>query len=149
LNAAAAGQTELGIAADITSNILSGFGLNAKETTKVADVLTKTFTSSNTTMESLGETMKYVAPVARAAGFSLEETAAAAGILGDAGLQGSQAGTALRTVFLRLASAPKPVAEALDKLGVSVVDSTGKMKPLHQIIGELEKATEGMTEAQK
>lgn len=149
LNAAAAGQTELGTAADITSNILSGFGLMAEETGRVADVLTLAFTSSNTSLESLGETMKYVAPVAKAAGFSLEEIAAAAGILGDAGLQGSQAGTALRAVILRLASAPKPVAEALDELGVSVVDSTGKMKPLHQIIGELDKATKGMTDAQK
>lgn len=88
LNAAAAGQVELGTAADITSNVLSGFGLQASETSRVADVLTKAFTSSNTSMESLGETMKYAAPIARAAGFSLEETAAAAGVLGDAGIQG-------------------------------------------------------------
>lgn len=149
LNAAAAGQVELGTAADITSNVLSGFGLQASETGRVADVLTKAFTSSNTSMESLGETMKYAAPIARAAGFSLEETAAAAGILGDAGIQGSQAGTTLRGVMLRLVNPPKQAAEALDQLGVSVTDSEGKMKPLHQIIGELSEATEGMTDAQK
>nr|DAQ38474.1 MAG TPA: minor tail protein [Caudoviricetes sp.] len=149
LNAAAAGQVELGTAADITSNVLSGFGLQASETGRVADVLTKAFTSSNTSMESLGETMKYAAPIARAAGFSLEETAAAAGILGDAGIQGSQAGTTLRGVMLRLVNPPKQAAEALDALGVSVVDSNGKMKPLYQIIGELSEATEGMTDAQK
>jgi TP901 family phage tail tape measure protein len=82
LNAAAAGQTDLATTADITSNILSGFGLEAAETAKVADVLTKTFTSSNVDLSMLGETMKYVAPTAKAMGISLEETAAAAGILG-------------------------------------------------------------------
>lgn len=149
LNAAAAGQTELGTAADITSNILSGFGIDATETGRVADVLTKAFTSSNTSLESLGETMKYVGPVAKAAGFSLEETAAAAGILGDAGIQGSMAGTTLRGVMLRLVSPPKQAADALDELGVSLLDAKGEMKPFPDIIEELEKATEGMTEAQK
>ncbi len=149
LNAAAAGQVELGTAADITSNVLSGFGLQAEETSRVADVLTKAFTSSNTSMESLGETMKYAAPVAKAAGFSLEETAAAAGLLGDAGISGSQAGTTLRGVMLRLVNPPKQAAEALDALGVSVVGSNGKLKPLYQIVGELETATKGMTDAQK
>src|SRR5699024_6573503 len=101
LDAAAAGQVELGAAADITSNILSGFGMEASETGMVADVQTKAFRSSNTSMECLSETMKYVARMAHAAGFSLEETAAAAGILGDAGIQGSQAGTTLRSAMPR------------------------------------------------
>src|SRR5699024_5729548 len=149
LNAAAAGQVELGTAADITSNVLSGFGLQASETSRVADVLTKAFTSSNTSMESLGETMKYAAPVAKAAGFSLEETAAAAGILGDSGISASQAGTTLRGVMLRLINPPKQAAEALDALGISVTDSSGKIKPLYKIIEELQKATAGMTDAQK
>lgn len=149
LNIAAAGQTELGVAADITSNILSGFGLAAEEAARVADVLTKAFTSSNTSLESLGETMKYAAPVAAAAGFSLEEVAAAAGLLGDAGIQGGMAGTVLRGVMLRLVNPPKQAAEALSALGVSITDSSGKIKPLAQIVKELEEATEGMTEAQK
>ena len=118
LNAAAAGQVDLATAADITSNVLSGFGLKAEEAARVADVLTKAFTSSNTTMESLGETMKYAAPVAAAAGFALEEVAAAAGMLGDAGIQGSQAGTTLRAIMLRLINPPKQAAEALDALGI-------------------------------
>lgn len=82
LNMAAAGQTELGETADITSNILQGFGLQAEETGRVADVLTKAFTNSNVDLQMLGETMKYVAPQAAAAGFSLEEMAAASGLLG-------------------------------------------------------------------
>lgn len=149
LNVAAAGQLELGTAADITSNILSGFGIAAEETGKVADVLTKAFTSSNTSLESLGETMKYAAPIASAAGFGLEEVAAAAGMLGDAGIQGGQAGTTLRGVMLRLVNPPKQAADALNALGVSITDSAGEMKPLAEIVTDLEKATEGMTDAQR
>lgn len=149
LDIAAAGQTDLGVAADITSNILSGFGLQAKESGRAADVLAKAFTSSNTSLESLGDTMKYAAPIAAAAGFSLEETAAAAGLLGDAGIQGSMAGTALRGVMLRLVNPPEQAAAALKKLGVSVTDAKGEMKSFPQIIKELEQATEGMTDAQK
>lgn len=149
LNAAAAGNVDLGRAADITSNVLSGFNLAADQSNRVADVMTKTFTSSNTTMESLGDTMKYVAPIANAAGFSLEEMAAAAGIMGDAGIQGSQAGMTLRNTILRLADPPKEAADALDQLGVSVLDASGEMKPFPDIIRDLDGATQGMTKAQK
>lgn len=149
LSVAAAGQLELGAAADITSNILSGFGIAAENTTQVADILTLAFTSSNTSLESLGETMKYVAPMASAAGFSLEETAAAAGLLGNAGIQGGQAGTMLRAVMSRLINPVGAAKDALDRLGVSAVDSSGQIKPLSQIVTELEDATEGMTDAQK
>ncbi|PZN08280.1 MAG: phage tail tape measure protein, partial [Bacillota bacterium] len=149
LAAAAAGQTDLGRTADIVSNILSGFGLAASETARVADVLTKAFTSSNTSLEMLGETMKYVAPVANAVGLSLEEVTAAAGILGNAGIQASQAGTALRAILLRLADPPKEAAKALEQLGVRVTDSSGKMRPLKDILADLKKGMEGMGEAQK
>jgi TP901 family phage tail tape measure protein len=149
LNAAAAGQTDLATTADITSNILSGFGIAAKDTAKVADVLTKTFTSSNTDMQMLGETMKFVAPVAKSAGQSLEEMAAATGILGNAGIQGSKAGTALRATLIRLADPPKEAAEQLDKLGLNIANASGKVKPLSQIVGELNQKTKGMSQAQK
>lgn len=82
LDMAAAGQLDLGTTADIASNILQGFGLQAEDTGRVADVLTKAFTSSNTTLDMIGDTMKYVAPQAAAAGYSLEEMAAASGLLG-------------------------------------------------------------------
>jgi TP901 family phage tail tape measure protein len=149
LNAAAAGQIDLARTADITSNILSGFGLEASETARVADVLTKTFTSSNTDLSMLGDTMKYVAPVAKAAGQSLEEMAAATGLLGNAGIQGSQAGTALRMALIRLADPPKEAAGALEDLGVKVTDSQGNMKSLSQIIEDLTIATKDMGEADR
>src|SRR5690606_12481181 len=81
LDTAAAAQSGLGITADIVSNILSGFQIEARETTRIADVLTATFTSSNTTLEMLGDTMSYVAPVASALGISIEEVAAMTGRL--------------------------------------------------------------------
>lgn len=149
LATAAAGQTELGATADIVSNILSGFGIKAEETARVADVMTKTFTNSNTDLQMLGYTMKYVAPVAHAAGYSLESMAAAAGVLGNAGIQADSAGTALRMMILRLAKPPKMAKKALNSLGISVSDASGNMKPLSAIIGEINEKTKGMSQAQK
>lgn len=139
LNLAAAGQLELGQAADITSNILGGLGLKAEETNRVADVLAKAATSSNVSVEMLGETFKYVAPVAAQAGVSLEELAAATGLLGDAGIQGSEAGTGLRSVLLRLAAPPEEAAKALDRLGISTKDSAGNMRPFGDILSDVDR----------
>ena len=149
LNAAAAGQTDLGTTADIVSNILSGFGLEAKETGRVADVLTKAFTSANVDLQMLGYTMKYTAPIAKSAGQSLETMAASAGILGNAGIQAEQAGTSLRAILIRLSAPPSEAAKQLDRLGISVKDSRGNMKNLAQIIGELNDATKDMSQTEK
>ena len=119
LNVAAAAGTDLGRTADLVSNALTGFGLSADQAGRVGDVLTKTFTSSNTTLESLGETLKYVAPVATQAGASLEFVAAMAGVMGDAGIQGSMAGTALRSMFLRMIDPAKAGQKALDQMGIT------------------------------
>ncbi|MCC0566557.1 phage tail tape measure protein [Brevibacillus borstelensis] len=148
LDTAAAGQTELGETADIVSNILSGFGLQASETGRVADVLTKTFTSSNTDLIKLGYTMKYVAPVAKSLSFSLEEVSAAAGILGNAGIQADMAGTSLRMSLLRLANPPKDAAKALKKLNVEVTKG-GKMKDLATIIEDVKKGMSKLSEADR
>lgn len=149
LDTAAAGQIDLGRAADITSNILSGFGMEAKETTRVADILTATFTNSNTDLNMLGETMKYVAPIGRASGQSIEEMAAATAKLGDAGIQGSEAGTALRATMIRLAKPPKEAADVLDQLGVSIADQAGRVLPLSNVVGQFQEKTKGLTEAQR
>lgn len=148
LDTAAAGQTELGETADIVSNILSGFGIEASKTGHVADVLTKAFTSSNTDLRKLGYTMKYVAPVAKSLSFSLEETAAAAGLLGNAGIQGEMAGTSLRMGLLRLANPPKEAAKALKKLNVEVTKG-GKMKDLATIIQDMSKGLSKLSEADR
>ena len=149
LDMAAAAQIDLGRAADIASNIMSAFGKEASEMTNVADVLTKAFTSANVDLEMLGYTMKYVGPVANAAGYSLEEMAAAAGLLGNAGIQAEQAGTSLRAILLRLSSPPKDAAEALEQLGVSVTDASGKMLPLADVLAQMQSGMNGLSEAQR
>ena len=149
LDMAAAGQVALGDAANIASNIMSGFGMEAGKAGQVADVLSKTFTSSNTTLSSLGETMKYAAPVAHSVGWSLEEMAAAAGKLGDAGIDGSMAGTALRAAVVRLSAPTDEAAGLLDKLGVKTTNAKGQMLPLADILEQLNKGMSSYTDTQK
>ncbi|WP_025026682.1 phage tail tape measure protein [Caldalkalibacillus mannanilyticus] len=149
LNLAAAGQMELARTADIASNILTGFKIEAGETSRVVDVLAKTMTSSNTNIEQLGYAMKYVAPIASNAGLSLEETAAAVGKLSDAGIQGEMAGTTLRAILLRLISPSAEAAKLMNELGFSITDANGKMLELPQIISNAERAFSGLTETQR
>ncbi|WP_317188231.1 phage tail tape measure protein [Escherichia coli] len=149
LNLAAAGAIDLGAAADIASNIMTGFGLSAKDTEHATDVLAKTFTTANTDMNQLGMAMKYVAPVAHSLGWGIEDTAAAIAKMSDAGIQGSQAGTSLRAALLSLANPTGQTEKAFEKLGISVVDANGQFKPLPELIGHISSKMEGMTDAQK
>lgn len=149
LDLASAGGIDLGSAADIGSNILTGMGLDASEMGRVGDVLTNTFTKSNTNLSMLGETMKFAAPVAKSLGVSLEEAAAMAGKLGDAGIQGSMAGTTLRAVMLRLSAPSTQGARALDALGVKTTDAAGNMRKIPEILADLNKAMAKMPEAQR
>lgn len=137
LNLAAATATDLGRAADISSDILGAFGLEAKEMTRVADTLALTCAQANTDMEKLGDTMKYVAPVARKAGLSLEETAAMAGLLGDVGIKGSQAGTTMKAMLGKIAAPSKEAAQLLQSLGVTTKDAAGNLRSPIKILGEL------------
>ncbi|EQB4445665.1 phage tail tape measure protein [Pluralibacter gergoviae] len=141
LNMALAGGMDLGESADIGSNILSQFTLPAGEMDRVSDVLTAAFTRTNTDLRNLGDTMKYAGPVASKLGISLEEAAGMAGILANNGLRGSDAGTAMRASLSRLASPTAGAAKALKQLGVSVADSSGKMRPVETILSDLYKAT--------
>jgi TP901 family phage tail tape measure protein len=147
LSLASAGAVDLGSAADIASNILSGFSMEAEQMGRLGDVLTNTFTSSNTNLNMLGETMKYVAPVANATGVSLEQAAAMAGKLGDAGIQGSQAGTSLRAVINRLAAPTGKAATALADLGIQTMDAEGNMRDVPTILAEMDKAMKNMGSA--
>ncbi len=144
LDLAKAGDSDLAQTADIASNILGGFGLEATEMGKVGDVLTKAFTTSNTNLQMLGETMKYVGPVARASGMGLEEAAAMAGLLGNVGIQSSQAGTTLRAMLLRLAAPAGPAAKAMAKLGVEAKDAEGNVRGITSVLADVAKATENM-----
>lgn len=149
LSLAAAAGEDLATSSDIAASTLRGFGLEAKDMAHVADVLAANANRTNSSVAQTGEAMKYVAPLARAAGLRLEETAAAIGIMSDAGIQGSQAGTTLRGAISRLSKPTDDMQEAMDKLGISFYDSNGKMKSLTEQVRMLRKATEGMTDEQK
>lgn len=140
LDLAAAGNMELGRSADIVSNIMQGFGIEASNTAGTVDVLTATFTQSNTNLNQLGDAMSYVAPVARGFGQSVEETSAAVGILSDAGIQASKAGTGLRRILSVL-------SKKSDELGISVFNAEGNMRPLADIIAQLEEKGLSASEA--
>ena len=144
LSLAAAAGEELAATADVGSNILSGFQLNAAQMGSVGDILTATFTRSNTTLAMLGETMSYVGPVAAGLGSSLEEASAMAGKLGDIGIQASSAGTAMRAIYSRLAAPPKMAADAIDKLNITTKDSQGNLRPIAAILKDIDNATKGM-----
>lgn len=169
LNLAAASNTDLARTADIVSDDLTAFGLSAEHAGHMADVFAKTTTSTNTTVEMLGETMKYAAPVAHAFGASLEETAALTGLMANSGIKASAAGTALRSGFLRLAGtsskSTKAIEEmglslseataqqeeakaALDSLGISMNDTNGPRK-MGAILRDLADKTKGMSKEQK
>jgi TP901 family phage tail tape measure protein len=120
LNLAQASGIDLGRAADIASNVLTGFRLEVVEIERVVDVLAKTTNSANTDMTQLGDAMKFVAPVAAGLGISLEETAAAVGALSDAGLQGTLAGTGLRRVLAELEAPSNKTEGHLKALGVTL-----------------------------
>lgn len=139
LNMALAGGMDLGASADIGSNILSQFSLDAGEMDRVSDVLTGTFTRTNTTLSSLGETMKVVGPVAAGLGINLEEAAAMTGTLARVGIRGSEAGTAMRRSLSRLASPTTAAKKALKELGVETADASGKMRRPFDILLDLQK----------
>ncbi|KAA0257215.1 phage tail tape measure protein [Deferribacter autotrophicus] len=149
LNLATVGNIELGRAADISSDILSGFGLKAKDLTRVVDVMSKTISTSNSSVESLGEAMKYVAPVAKSLGVSIEETSAMLGLLHNVGIKGSMAGTTLRAMMSRLSAPTGAAAKALQRLGVQTTDAYGKMRPMQEILKDIGERLELLPEAKR
>jgi TP901 family phage tail tape measure protein len=149
LSLAKAAGIELGQAADIGSNILTGFNLQAADMGRAGDVLVGTFTRANVDLAMLGDTMKYVAPVASGLGGTLEEAAAMAGKLGDAGIQGSMAGTALRSIYSRMAAPPKAAADALAELGIRTKDAQGNLRPMTDLLTELHDKTKDLGAAQR
>lgn len=140
LNLAAAAGMELGEAADIASNILGGMGLQVDDTNMVIDVLAKTASSGNTNIQMLGESFKSIAAIAPQAGVSIQDAGAAFAVLGNSGIQASEAGTALRNILLRLSAPPSEAAKAFDRLGVSTKDSAGNMRPYEQILKDMDAA---------
>lgn len=145
LSLASAGSLDLAAATDIASGTLRSFGLSASESAHVADVLALSASATNSDVTDLGETMKYVAPVSASLGISLEDTAAAAGLLSNQNIKGSQAGTVLRQTMARLASPTDEAAKAMEKYGISAFDAQGNMKPLNEVVDNLNSSLGDLT----
>lgn len=149
LDLAASSGADLATATEIAASAVRGFGLEADQTGHVADVFAEASARTNAQVEDMGEAMKYIAPVANAMGQSLEETAAAIGIMSDAGIKGSQAGTSLRGALSRLAKPTEDMLGVMDQLGISFFDAEGNMLSLSGIVSQLETNMAGLTQEQR
>lgn len=146
---ASSAAIDMGTASSVVVGSLNGFGLSAEKANHLADVLAKTSADTGSDIVGIGESMKYVAPVAHAYGQSLETTAGAIGILADYEIKGSQAGTTMRSMLQSLTGKTDKAREAMDSLGFSAYDVNGNMKPLPQMINELNQGLDGMTQEEK
>ena len=137
LQLAAAGGIQLAEAADIATNVLAGYGLEVDQLARVNDVLAKASSSANTDVLQLGQAFKFAGPVASSAGVSFETSGAAMALMGNAGIQAEMAGTALRGAITKLVNPSQEASKTLAALGISATDSTGRLRPLDQIIEQL------------
>ena len=128
MSLAAADGLDLATTSDIVTDALTAFGLQAADSGHFADVLAQASSSANTNVSMLGESFKYVAPVAGSLGMSVEDTALALGLMANAGIKSSQAGTALRTALTNMVKPTDSMAAKMDALGISVTNSDGSMK---------------------
>lgn len=149
MNLAAASGEDLALTSDIVTDALTAFGMQAKESGHFADVLAAASSNANTNVALMGETFKYVAPVAGSLGYSVEDMSVAIGLMANSGIKGSQAGTALRSTLTRLAKPTKESGTAMDKLGITLTDGSGKMKSFAEIMGDMRKGFAGLTEDEK
>lgn len=149
ISASVASGEDLAMTSDVITSALNAFNFKASESGHIADVMAMSANATAAGVQDLGYSFKYAAPVANTLKIKMEELAAATGMMVDKGLAGEQAGTSLRMGLMRLSNAPKKAQKAMDKLGFSAVDSTGKFKSLAQISDELREKTKGMTQAQK
>lgn len=149
LDLAASSGADLATASEIAANTIRGFGLEADEAAHVADVFAEAAARTNAQTEDMGEAMKYIAPVANAMGQSLEQTAAAIGIMSDAGIKGGQAGTSLRGALSRLAKPTDVMYDKMEELGLSFYDTEDNMLSLVGIVEQLEDKMGGLTQEQR
>ncbi len=147
LNLARATGTELALSADIAAGTLRAFALEAGQMGRVTDVLVATANNSSQTLEDLGESMKYVAPIAEEYGLSLEQTAKAVGALANMQIKGSMAGTSMRQIMLRLAD--PSIQKQLRANGVEALDAAKNLRPVGDILVDLGQAMQGMTNAER
>lgn len=149
MDLAAASGEDLATTSDIVTDALTAFGLKASDSTHFADVLAKASSNANTNVAMMGETFKYVAPVAGALGYSVEDCSVAIGLMANSGIKAGQAGTSLRQMLSRLAKPTDEVQGAMNQLGVSLTDSAGNMKSLDTVMGDLRNGFKGLSKAEQ
>ena len=149
MNLAAASGESLATTSDIVTDALTAMGYSAKDAGRLADVMAAASSNANTNVGMMGETFKYAATVAGALGYSMEDTAVAIGLMANSGVKASQAGTSLRSILSRMASPTKEVQEAMDELGISLVDESGAMKSFDAVMKDLRKSFKDLDPVQK
>lgn len=149
MSLAAADGLDLATTSDIVTDALTAFGLSAKDSGHFADVLAKASSSANTNVSMLGESFKYVAPVAGSLGYSAEDTAIALGLMANSGIKASQAGTALRAALTRMVKPAKQAATYMNFYGLSLTKSDGSMKSLSEVMIMLRSKMKGLSEAEQ
>lgn len=149
MSLAAASGEDLALTADIVTDSLTAFGLEAKDAAHFSDVLAMTANATNTDVANLGYTFKYVAPVAGALGYSIEDMSVAIGLMANSGIKAETAGTALRATLTNLAKPTQQMTGYMEELGISLTDAQGNVKPFNEVMIDLRKGFEGLTEAQK
>ena len=149
LDLAAASGTDLGTTADIVSDSLSAFGLEAKDSGHLADVMAVASSKANTNVEMLGESFKYSAPIAKAFGMSAEETTTALSMMANSGIKAGQAGTTLRSALTNLAKPSEDAIYWMNEMDLSTVDAQGNMLGFNEIMGQVREGFKGMTQEQQ
>jgi TP901 family phage tail tape measure protein len=149
MNLAAASGEDLATTSDIVTDALTAFGLSAKDSGHFADILAAASSNANTNVSMMGETFKYCAPIAGALGFSAEDTAEAIGLMANAGIKSSQAGTALRTIMNNLTGEVKLSGSALGEVQIATTNADGSMRDLSDILADCRSAFGQMTESEK
>ena len=146
---AAASGEDLATTSDIVTDALTAFGLTAADSGHFADVLAAASSNANTNVSMMGETFKYCAPVAGALGFSVEDTAEAIGLMGNAGIKASQAGTSMRSIMTNLTGDVKLSGAAIGDVTIATTNADGSMRSLSAILADCRMAFGRMTEAEK
>jgi len=149
MNLAAASGEDLGQVSDIVTDAMTAFNLEASRSAEFADVLAQASARSNTDVATMGQTFKYVAPVAGALGFSIQDTATAIGLMANAGIKGEQAGTSLRAMFTRIVKPTAEVEAAMSRIGLTVSNSDGSMRSLDEILRDLRTGFAGLSESER
>ena len=149
MNLAAASGEDLATTSDIVTDALTAFGLTAKDSGHFADILAAASSNANTNVSMMGETFKYCAPIAGALGFSAEDTAEAIGLMANAGIKGSQAGTSLRTIMNNLSGEVKICGSSIGEVTVATTNADGSMRDLSDILADCRTAFSGLSESEK